>query len=71
MSSLSMPASGIAGHRAMAVIEARRMARQPVFVLGVVLAFVVLGLLRRPRRRRDRGGGRAARCRCSAPSTSA
>ena len=44
MSSLSMPASGIAGHRAMAVIEARRMARQPVFVLGVALGFVVLGL---------------------------
>jgi len=44
MSSLSVPASGIAGHRAMAVIEARRMARQPVFVLGVALGFVVLGL---------------------------
>jgi len=44
MSSLSIPASGIAGHRAMAVIEARRMARHPVFVLGVVLGFVVLGL---------------------------
>jgi hypothetical protein len=28
----------------MAGIEARRMARQPVFLLGVVLAFVVLGL---------------------------
>lgn len=39
-----MPASGIAGHRAMAVIEARRMARHPVFVLGVALGFVVLGL---------------------------
>ena len=44
MSSLSLPASGIAGHRAMAVIEARRMARHPVFVLGVALGFVVLGL---------------------------
>jgi hypothetical protein len=44
MSRLFMPASGIAGHRAMAVIEARRMARHPVFVLGVVLGFVVLGL---------------------------
>jgi hypothetical protein len=44
MSILSMPVSGIAGHRAMAVIEARRMARQPVFVFGVVLAFAVLGL---------------------------
>ncbi len=37
MSSLSVPASGIAGHRAMAVIEARRMARHPVFLLGVAL----------------------------------
>jgi hypothetical protein len=44
MSSLSVPASGIAGHRAMAVIEARRMARHPVFVLGVALGFAVLGL---------------------------
>ena len=44
MSSLSVPASGLAGHRAMAGIEARRMARHPVFLLGVVLAFVVLGL---------------------------
>lgn len=44
MSSLSMPASRLAGHRAMALIEARRMARHPVFLLGVVLAFVVLGL---------------------------
>ena len=44
MSSLSIPASGIAGDRAMAVIEARRMARHPVFVLGVALGFVVLGL---------------------------
>ena len=44
MSSLSVPASGFAGHRAMALIEARRMARHPVFLFGVVLAFVVLGL---------------------------
>ena len=44
MSSLSVPASGLAGHRAMAAIEARRMARHPVFLLGVALAFVVLGL---------------------------
>ena len=44
MSSLSVPASGIAGHRAMAVIEARRMARHPVFLLGVALGFVVLAL---------------------------
>ena len=44
MISLSEPASGIAGHRAMAVIEARRMARHPVFVLGVVLSFLALGV---------------------------
>lgn len=44
MSSLSMSASGLAGPRAMAVIEARRMARHPVFVIGVALAFVVLAL---------------------------
>ena len=44
MSSLSVPGSLIAGHRAMAVIEARRMARHPVFALGVALGFVVLGL---------------------------
>jgi hypothetical protein len=44
MSSLSIPTSGLAGHRAMAVNEARRMARHPVFLLGVVLGFVVLGL---------------------------
>jgi hypothetical protein len=44
MSSLSLPASGIAGHRAMAFIEARRMARHPVFLLGVALGFVVLAL---------------------------
>ncbi|HEX6877451.1 MAG TPA: hypothetical protein VF165_17475 [Nocardioidaceae bacterium] len=42
MSSLSVPASGIAGHRAMAGIEARRMARHPMFRLGVVLGFLVL-----------------------------
>ena len=44
MSGLSVSTSGLAGHRAMAAIEARRMARQPVFLLGVSLAFVVLGL---------------------------
>jgi hypothetical protein len=44
MSSLSVPASGLAGHRAMALIEARRMARHPVFLLGAVLALVALGL---------------------------
>jgi hypothetical protein len=44
MSSLSLPASGLAGHRAMALIEARRMARHPVFLLGALLGLVVLGL---------------------------
>ena len=44
MSSVSVPASRIAGHRAMAVIEARRMARHPVFLLGAVLGWAVLGL---------------------------
>ena len=70
MSSLSVPASGLAGHRAMAVIEARRMARHPVFLLGVALAFVVLGLYvvlvdTRP------GARSCSPCRCSARSTSA
>jgi hypothetical protein len=44
MTSLSFPASGLAGHRAMALIEARRMARHPVFLLGALLGLVVLGL---------------------------
>ena len=44
MSSLSLSASGLAGHRAMALIEARRMARHPIFLLGVLLGFVVLAL---------------------------
>jgi hypothetical protein len=44
MSSVSVPVSGLAGHRSMAVIEARRMARHPVFLLGVALGFIVLGL---------------------------
>jgi hypothetical protein len=44
MSSLSLPASGLAGHRAMALIEARRMARHPIFLLGALLGLVVLGL---------------------------
>ena len=44
MSSVSVPVSRIAGHRAMAVIEARRMARHPVFLLGAALGWVVLGL---------------------------
>lgn len=45
MTSISLPSSGVAGHRAMAAIEARRLARHPVFLIGVVLAFVVLGLM--------------------------
>lgn len=44
MSSLSVPVSGIAGHRAMAVIEARRMARDPVFLVGVALGYLVLAI---------------------------
>jgi hypothetical protein len=44
MSSLSLTASSIAGDRAMAGIEARRMARHPVFLLGAVLGFAVLAL---------------------------
>ena len=44
MSSLSLPASGLAGHRAMALIAARRMARHPIFLLGALLGLVVLGL---------------------------
>ena len=44
MSSLSLPVSGLAGHRAMALIEARRMARHPIFLLGAVLGLVVLWL---------------------------
>jgi hypothetical protein len=44
MSSLSLPASGLAGHRALALIEARRMARHPVFLLGALLGLVVLSL---------------------------
>ena len=61
MSCLPLPASGLAGHRAMAVIEARRMARHPVFLLGVVLAFVVLGLTSWPptRRRESRSCSRS------------
>jgi hypothetical protein len=44
MSSLSVSVSGLGGQRAMASIEARRMARHPVFLLGAVLGFVVLAL---------------------------
>ena len=45
MASLSLPASGISGHRAMAVIEAKRLARHPVFIIGVLLAFGVLATM--------------------------
>ena len=45
MTSLSLPRSGVSGHRAMAGIEARRLARHPVFLTGVVLAFAVLVLM--------------------------
>ena len=45
MASISLPTSGVSGHRAMAAIEAKRLARHPVFIVGVVLAFVVLGLM--------------------------
>lgn len=45
MASISLPTSGVAGPRAMAGIEARRLARHPVFVGGVVLAFAILGLM--------------------------
>ncbi len=45
MTSISLPASGVSGHRAMAAIEARRLARHPVFIVGVVLAFAILALM--------------------------
>src|SRR5687768_13471512 len=45
MASISLPGSRVSGHRAMAAIEARRLARHPVFLTGVVIAFVVLALL--------------------------
>lgn len=44
MSTLTAPASRIAGQRAMAGIEARRMARHPIFLLGVVLGYLVLAI---------------------------
>jgi hypothetical protein len=44
MSSPSLSAPGLAGHRAMALIEARRMARHPVLLLGALLGLIVLGL---------------------------
>ena len=42
MASTSLSSSGVAAHRAMAGIEARRLARHPVFLVGVVLAFGIL-----------------------------
>ena len=43
MNTLSPPTTAVGSLRAMAAIEARRMARQPLFLIGVVLSFVVLG----------------------------
>ncbi len=45
MSSTSVATTGYAGLGPMATIEARRLARHPVFLVGVALAFVVLGLM--------------------------
>jgi hypothetical protein len=45
MTSTSLPATGTAGTRAMAAIEARRLARHPAFLIGNVLAFGVLALM--------------------------
>ena len=45
MTSLDLPTTGSADVRAMAGIEARRLARHPAFVVGVVLAFGGLGLM--------------------------
>lgn len=45
MSTLSMDVAGRAGVGAMARIEAKRLARHPAFVVGVVLAFGVLCLM--------------------------
>jgi len=45
MASLSLPASTTGGHRAMAAIEAKRLAKHPVFIAGVVLAFGVFALM--------------------------
>jgi hypothetical protein len=45
MTSLSVPTSTGSGLRAMAGIEARRLARHPVFLVGVVLAFAILTLM--------------------------
>lgn len=45
MTSISLPATGTSGLGAMAGIEARRLARHPVFLIGVVLAFGVTVLM--------------------------
>lgn len=45
MTSLSLPMSGSADVRSMAGIEARRLVRHPVFLIGVVLAYGVLALI--------------------------
>lgn len=45
MTSVSTPATGTAGLGTMAGIEARRLARHPVFVVGVALAFGVAVLM--------------------------
>ena len=45
MTSTSVTSARTAGLGPMAAIEARRLARHPVFLVGVVLAFVVLGLM--------------------------
>ncbi len=45
MASLSLPTSTAGGHRAMAAIEAKRLAKHPVFIGGVVLAFGVFALM--------------------------
>jgi hypothetical protein len=45
MTDLALPTTGSASLRTMAGIEARRLARHPAFVIGVVLAFGVLGLM--------------------------
>lgn len=45
MTSISLPSSGVSGHRTMAVIEAKRLVRHPIFITGVLLAFGVLALM--------------------------
>lgn len=45
MSNISLTRSGVSGHKAMAEIEVRRLARHPIFLTGVVLAFTILALM--------------------------